>query len=122
MSDEISTSLVVGETARLSFLLNSADTVDDVVVVAQKVTSDDSLGYSSTIDAQTIQETPSVTRDIKDLIKLNPIVSLDDTEDGYENISIAGAHPRSNDIKVDGVSFNDDFGLNDNENGDELFV
>ncbi len=114
LSDEISTSLVVGETARLSFLLNSADTVDDVVVVAQKVTSDDSLGYSSTIDAQTIQETPSVTRDIKDLIKLNPIVSLDDTEDGYENISIAGAHPRSNDIKVDGVSFNDDFGLNDN--------
>ena len=51
LSDEISTSLVVGETARLSFLLNSADTVDDVVVVAQKVTSDDSLGYSSTIDA-----------------------------------------------------------------------
>ena len=67
LSDEISTSLVVGETARLSFLLNSADTVDDVVVVAQKVTSDDSLGYSSTIDAQTIQETPSVTRDIKEL-------------------------------------------------------
>ena len=30
------------------------------------------------------------------------------------SISIGGAHPRSNDIKVDGVSFNDDFGLNDN--------
>ena len=39
---------------------------------------------------------------------------MDDAEDDYASISIGGAHPRSNDIKVDGVSFNDDFGLNDN--------
>ena len=51
-----------------------------MVVTAQRVSSDDGLGFSSTIDAQTIQETPSVTRDIKDLIKLNPLVSLDDAE------------------------------------------
>ena len=114
MSDQISTSLVVGETSRLSFVLNSMSSVDDVVVTGQRVASDDGLGFSSTIDAATIQTTPSVTRDIKDLIKLNPLVSLDDAEDGYESISIGGAHPRSNDIKVDGVSFNDDFGLNDN--------
>ena len=37
---------------------------------------------------------------------------MDDAEDDYASISIGGAHPRSNDIKVDGVSFNDDFGLN----------
>jgi outer membrane receptor for ferrienterochelin and colicin len=57
---------------------------------------------------------PSVTRDIKDILRLNPFVALDDEEDGEESISIGGAHPRSNDIRVDGVSFNDDFGLNDN--------
>jgi outer membrane receptor for ferrienterochelin and colicin len=113
-ADQVTTSLVVGETSRLSFVLSSASSVDDVVVTAQRVSSDDGLGFSSTIDAQTIQETPSVTRDIKDLIKLNPLVSLDDAEDDYASISIGGAHPRSNDIKVDGVSFNDDFGLNDN--------
>ena len=39
---------------------------------------------------------------------------MDDEEDGEESISIGGAHPRTNDIRVDGVSFNDDFGLNDN--------
>ncbi len=113
-SDQVSASLTVGETSRISFVLNSASTVDDVVVTAQRIAADDGIGYSSTIDAQTIQETPSITRDIKDLIRLNPLVSLDDTEEEYASISIGGAHPRSNDIKVDGVSFNDDFGLNDN--------
>ena len=39
------------------------------------------------------------------------MVSLDDAEDNYEAISIAGAHPRTNDLLVDGASFNDDFGL-----------
>ena len=47
-------------------------------------------------------------------MRLNPLVSLDDAEDDDSAISIGGAHPRSNDIKVDGVSFNDDFGLNGN--------
>ena len=103
LSDKVTTSLVVGETSRLSFNLKSSTSVDDVVVTAQRITADDGLGFSSTIDAQTIQETPSVTRDIKDLIKLNPLVSLDDAEDDYASISIGGAHPRSNDIKVDGV-------------------
>ena len=108
LSDQITTSLVVGETSRLSFVLRSSTSVDDVVVTAERITTDKGMGFSSTIDAQTIQETPSVTRDIKDLIKLNPLVSLDDAEDDYASISIGGAHPRSNDIKVDGVSFNDD--------------
>ena len=106
LSDQITTSLVVGETSRLSFVLRSSTSVDDVVVTAERITTDKGMGFSSTIDAQTIQETPSVTRDIKDLIKLNPLVSLDDAEDDYASISIGGAHPRSNDIKVDGVSFN----------------
>ena len=71
MSDKVTTSLVIGETSRLSFTLQSSSSVDDVIVTAQRISADDGLGFSSTIDAQTIQETPSVTRDIKDLIKLN---------------------------------------------------
>jgi len=114
LSDTASASLVVGETAKISFSLSSVGDVDDVVVVGQKVAVNEAYGFTTTIDAQTIQNTPSVTRDLKDLVKLNPLVSLDDAEDDYEAISIAGAHPRSNDIKVDGVSFNDDFGLNAN--------
>ena len=114
LSETITSYLVVGETSRLSFVLASQDSIDDVVVVGQQVASNEVYGYTTTIDAETIESTPSVTRDIKDLLRLNPLVSLDDAQDDYESISIAGAHPRSNDIKVDGVSFNDDFGLNDN--------
>ena len=114
LSDTVSANLVVGETARVSFALTSVDSVDDVVVVGQRVAVNDTYGFTSSIDAETIQTTPSVTRDLKDLLKLNPLVSIDDAEDDEEAFSIAGAHPRTNDIRVDGVSFNDDFGLNDN--------
>ena len=113
LSQEQITNLIIGETGRLSFNLTSTSSIDDVVVTGTKVTSD-SFGYSTIVDAETIQNTPSVTRDLKDILRLNPLVTLDDEEDGEESISIGGAHPRTNDIRVDGVSFNDDFGLNDN--------
>ena len=114
LSDTAETYLQVGETGRVSFVLTAVGDVDDVVVVGQKIEQIAASGYTTTIDAETIQNTPSITRDIKDLMRLNPLVSLDDAEDDDSAISIGGAHPRSNDIKVDGVSFNDDFGLNGN--------
>ena len=114
MSDSVTTALVIGDTAKISFVLKSLAVSEDVVVVGQRLSTNDAIGYTSSINAETIQETPTITRDIKDLVRLNPLVALDDAEEEYANISIAGAHPRSNDIKVDGVSFNDDFGLNDN--------
>jgi len=114
MSDSVTTALVIGDTAKISFVLKSLAVSEDVIVVGQRLSTNDAIGYTSSINAETIQETPTITRDIKDLVRLNPLVALDDAEEEYANISIAGAHPRSNDIKVDGVSFNDDFGLNDN--------
>jgi len=54
ISDELTTSLVVGETSRLSFVLKSSAEVDDVVVTAERITTDDGLGFTSTINAQTI--------------------------------------------------------------------
>ena len=113
VSQNATTTLVVGDTRRLSFSMASADLVDELIVTGSRVTVDRD-GFTTLIDAETISNTPSVTRDIKDILKLNPFVTLDDEEDGEESISIGGAHPRTNDIRVDGVSFNDDFGLNDN--------
>ena len=113
LSQNATTSLVVGDTRRLSFSLVSADSVDELIVTGSRITMDRD-GFTTVIDSETIETTPSVTRDIKDILKLNPFVTLDDEEDGEESISIGGAHPRTNDIRVDGVSFNDDFGLNDN--------
>ena len=113
LGQDRSANLTVGETSRLSFALASIDSVDDVVVTASRVTFDKS-GFTTIIDAEQIAAAPSVTRDLADILRLNPLVSIDNEEDGEESISIGGAHPRTNDIKVDGVSFNDDFGLNSN--------
>ena len=113
LSQSQTATLVVGDTRRLSFALTSTQTVDELVVTGSRVTNDRD-GFTTIIDSATVETIPSVTRDIKDILRLNPFVALDDEEDGEESISIGGAHPRSNDIRVDGVSFNDDFGLNDN--------
>ena len=113
LSQSETTTLVVGDTKRLSFSLVSTDAVEDVVVTGSRLKVDRD-GFTTIIDSETITNTPSVTRDLKDILRLNPFVTLDDEEDGEESISIGGAHPRTNDIRVDGVSFNDDFGLNDN--------
>ena len=113
ISQSETTSLVVGDTQRLSFNLVQIGTVEDLVVTGSRITVDRD-GFTTVIDAETVANTPSVTRDLKDILRLNPFVTLDDEEDGEESISIGGAHPRTNDIRVDGVSFNDDFGLNSN--------
>ena len=104
--------LVVGDTRRLNFALESIDEV--VVVASRSVSLDTGYGFGTALTAQDIAQNASVNRDLKDFVRLNPLVSLDDAEDNYEAISIAGAHPRTNDLRVDGVSFNDDFGLNAN--------
>jgi len=104
--------LVVGNTRRLNFALESIDEV--VVVATRSVSLDTGYGFGTALTAQDIAQNASVNRDLKDFVRLNPLVSLDDAEDNYEAISIAGAHPRTNDLRVDGVSFNDDFGLNAN--------
>ena len=104
--------LIVGDTKRLNFVLEG---IDEVVVVASAGTTlDTGYGFGTALTADDIEKNASVNRDLKDFIRLNPMVSLDDAEDNYEAISIAGAHPRTNDLRVDGVSFNDDFGLNAN--------
>ena len=104
--------LVVGDTRRLNFALESIDEV--VVVASRSVSLDTGYGFGTALTSEDIEKNASVNRDLKDFVRLNPLVSLDDAEDNYEAISIAGAHPRTNDLRVDGVSFNDDFGLNAN--------
>ena len=113
LSQNQTATLIVGETKRLSFALTSADMVDEVVVTGTRIKVEKD-GFTTVIDAETFETTPSVTRDLQDILRLSPFVSIDNEEDGEESIEIGGAHPRTNDIKVDGVSFNDDFGLNSN--------
>jgi hypothetical protein len=51
---------------------------------------------------------PSFNRDLKDIVRVNPLASVN----GNGELTIAGNNPRTNSLSVDGISQNDDFGLN----------
>ena len=104
--------LTVGDTSRLNILVES---IEDVVVVASALDSKDDMGFATKITSEDVQTFSSVTRDIRDFVRLNPFAIVDSVQDGeYSGVNIAGSNTKSNNLKVDGSSYNDDFGLNAN--------
>lgn len=98
--------LQLGKTLRLDQQLQD-ETLDEVIVIGAVVNST-TTGASSVFSEEDIRNTPAFNRDIKDIVRNNPMAIVD--EDG--NLSIAGSNPRYNSITVDGIGQNDDFGLN----------
>ena len=104
--------LTVGDTSRLNILVES---IEDVVVVASALDGKDDMGFATKITSDDVQKFSSVTRDIRDFVRLNPFAIVDSVQDGeYSGVNIAGSNTKSNNLKVDGSSYNDDFGLNAN--------
>lgn len=67
-------------------------------------------GPSTTLNRDQILGVATINRDIRDLARRDPLVTLDSTNS--RAISIAGQNNRFNRITVDGVLFGDPFGLN----------
>lgn len=103
--------LQVNETFPGDLTLGAARTLETVVVTG---TAGGLLsqGPSSSYGLETIAELPSINRDIRDIARLDPLVSVDETNEGA--ISIAGTNNRYNSLTIDGIKFNDLFGLNAN--------
>lgn len=59
-----------------------------------------------------LENAPAINRDLKDIIRIDPRVYID--ESFGDAIQCGGAHPRYNSLTVDGVRMNDNFGLNSN--------
>jgi hypothetical protein len=88
-------------------------TVAEVVVTAAQSGARTLVtGPRSTFSAQDIETLPSFSRDLKDLVRMNPFVTLDPTNNNA--LIIAGSNNRVNTIYIDGVKQADDFGLNGN--------
>jgi len=66
-------------------------------------------GANSSFSAQSINQSALVNRDIKDIVRANPLAVVDPS--GNE-LSIAGSNPRYNALTIDGVGVSDTFGLN----------
>ena len=100
----------LGSESNVSFSLGSSG-VEEIVVTAKA--SDFSglgVGPGSTFDAEDISALPSIDRDIKDIAKLDPFVTVDNND----QLSFAGGMPRLIGFIIDGVSANDSYGLSSN--------
>ena len=98
----------------LSFNLETAAvgvTSDEIVVVATRDTvSELAIGPSSSFGLAELQSYPSIGRDIKDIIRIDPRVRIDGAN--ANSITCVGSNERGNSFTVDGVRYDDAFGLN----------
>ncbi|GGD10507.1 TonB-dependent receptor [Aquisalinus flavus] len=105
--------LELGSSTNLTFDLAEESGGDEIVIVARRtVGADLATGPSSVFNLDTLQNAPAINRDLKDVIRIDPRVYLD--ESFAESIQCAGANPRFNSLTVDGIRLNDNFGLNSN--------
>ena len=104
--------LTLGETFEFSVALGDA-TIDEIVVTASATkTIQVAVGPSSSFNFDDLQNLPSFNRDIRDIIRVDPRIYIDEPFAG--GVQCVGANPRFNSLTVDGIRMNDNFGLNSN--------
>ncbi len=98
----------------LKFALSSGS--GDIVVTGSRVRLTQlAVGPGQSFTAEVLENTPTFNRDVRDIIRLDPRVSLDrdDGGSGQDRISCLGGNDRGNAFTVDGIAQGDVFGLND---------
>lgn len=84
----------------------------DIIVSGSRVSVTQlAIGPGQSFGAEELRTFPSITRDIRDIIRLDPRVSLNRANE-VDRISCLGGNDRSNSFTVDGINQNDVFGLN----------
>ncbi len=105
--------LTVGDTANVSFQLSGGGSGDEIIVTASRSSVGQvATGPSAVFSAADLANLPVLNRDIKDVIRLDPRITIDESFE--RGIRCAGSNERFNSLTVDGVRQNDDFGLNNN--------
>lgn len=98
----------------LSFSLTSGG--GEIVVTGSRVrVTQLEVGPGTSFSTEVLASAPSFNRDVRDIIRLDPRVSLDrdDGGSGQDRISCLGGNDRGNAFTVDGISQGDIYGLND---------
>lgn len=104
----------VGDIYKVTLKPAEEEDLDEVVVVGQaQDLTELALGPVSMFSAEDLDESTAFDRDIKDVYSIDPRLSIDDPTNGSA-LNCAGRHPRFNSVTLDGVSYNDRFGLNSN--------
>lgn len=105
--------LTLGDTSNVNLMFESQN-VERITVTGGALMNSNygGTGPASTFGLQTLETAPAINRDIKDVVRIDPRVYVD--ESFGDGIQCAGANPRFNSLTVDGVRLNDNFGLNSN--------
>ena len=107
----------LGRPTSFSFSLTetAAGATDSVIIVtgARAGAKQVAVGPGQAFGSLELESFPSITRDIRDIIRIDPRVSLafNGTE-GFDRISCLGGNDRANTFTVDGIVQADVFGLN----------
>jgi len=109
--------LTLGSTSNINVDLSPVETV---VVTGQATHAafaiTESAGVATSFSARDIKNTPTVERDIRDIVQNTPYAYIDPVGGGSNppipTVNIAGANPRCNNFLVDGLQQKDSFGLN----------
>lgn len=103
--------VTAGEPFRVPIELTQAGTEQDIVITGNAAGGrEQSNGPITALTREDIEGVASVNRDIRDIARRDPFVTMDLTN--ARTIEIAGNNGRLNRFSVDGVQFSDDFGLN----------
>ncbi len=82
-----------------------------VVTGARARVTQVAVGPGTAFGTETLEAFPSITRDVRDIIRIDPRVSLEGNND-VDRISCLGGNDRTNTFTVDGIIQSDVFGLN----------
>ncbi len=105
-------SLNVSGNLRLSFGLTVSSDENIIVVSGARVAAVQlAVGPGQGFDLESLEGFPSITRNVSDIIRIDPRVSLDRNNE-VDRISCLGGNDRSNTFTVDGIVQSDVFGLN----------
>lgn len=97
--------------SNLQIALAAGAPTDEVVVVASRsVQTNLAIGPNASFNEQKLLDLPSIGRDIRDVIRLDPRVRIDGTNG--DAVSCIGGNNRFNSFTIDGVKNGDAFGLN----------
>ena len=88
--------------------------LEEVVVTASAPTEQVGFGVGNAFDRSKIDGTPSLSRDFVSTLATDPKIMVDNSVDRGPAVSIAGANFRYNNLTIDGVAQNDNFGLSMN--------
>jgi outer membrane receptor for ferrienterochelin and colicin len=110
--------LDLGSTTDVNLQFSGANSTDVIIITASQAgVAPIAIGPASVFSAEDLAERPAINRDVKDIIRNDPRIYLDQTAGGTagaDGVSCAGASPRFNSVTVDGIGLNDGFGLNSN--------